>query len=170
MITIKSKIFSIILFSIIYFVTVSSFAQTSFKSRTIEDRCVEMRIRFIENVVVVSKRECNDPNLGMGIFNLTDLKIENGRIEFPLEGKFWFIPFDDGNGQEMMNGGAMCYYCTTTNPCTGGCDWNGSGYCACQGGSSSCTVERCPCSDGGGGIYRVAGGGVIVEANEVRFE
>ncbi len=165
----KKKIFSIILFSISFFILENSFAQTSFKSRTIDDRNIEMRIKFIENVAVVSKRECNDDNLGMGIFNLTDLKIENGRIEFPLDGKFWFIPFDDVKGQEMMNGGAMCYYCNTTNPCSGGCDWNGSGYCACQGGTSSCTVERCPCSDGGG-IYRIPGGGVIVEANEVRFE
>jgi hypothetical protein len=116
--------------------------------------------------------------IGQVIYNYTTIPWKSNVLDIPAKGTFWFIAFDGGEPTELQNGGGWCYDCQNNAACSdhSSCDFrasgNGASTCKCSdGGTTTCTVQRCKCA-GQGGIGNnlvVQGGGIILKADEVTF-
>lgn len=177
------KTSKIIFISIKFFVFIllfhsEVFSQTSYRSRINNGEIVEMTVKMEESVAHIIQSYVGEEDPGMWVYNLTNAEMsDDGIFTVPEEGTFWFVAFDSQEPTEMQNGGHWCYSCNTTGECPADpCAWSGGssgGTCYCGGtsGSSSCTVERCPCDEGGGGGQnKITGGGLIIEATSIIFE
>lgn len=146
-----------------------------YKSMVKEDRYIKINIHEEQGTVYVTKTEIQKENgLGSRVYNVAKLEIEDGRIEIPETGNYWWIPFEDNqNPINLRPYATYCYECSIYGGCysPNTCVWRSVGsdcyQCDCGGDPSHCFVTKCPCGDP---KNKITGGGILIMAKNVTLE